>query len=195
MKCVSYLLLASSVFVTTINSMDREINAMRLVTVRTPQVTDLGQVKELMRVVWFDTYTKFYSKEVVEKVTEAQTVGYLRYQLESDDHIFLVAKTRANEVVGVITAAYESPELVKLTRLYVHPHWRSAGIGALLLRLTLGICKDALAMNIPVKEKNERAIAFYQRFGFKPVAKEDQTFFGETAVNVILQKQLQQARL
>ena len=60
----------------------------------------------------------------------------------------------------------------------------------MLLKATMEYFEDVKEINIPVKEKNERAIAFYSRHGFQQVAKENHDLFDETAVNVILQKKI-----
>ncbi len=171
------------IFICSINTVTAAISIQK------PEVADLAKVKELMRIVWFETYTKFYSPKVVEQVTEAQTIEYLQYQLEDESHHFLVAK-KNDQIVGVITSQRQSPEVAKVIRLYIHPDHRSLGIGAMLLKATMEYFEDVKEINIPVKEKNERAIAFYSRHGFQQVAKENHDLFDETAVNVILQKKI-----
>lgn len=152
-----------------------------------PSVEELTHVKELMRSVWFDTYTKFYSKETVEKVTTyLQTLEYLRYQLENPEGFFLVAKD-GKAVVGVITAQRES-EVVQIVRLYVH--YRSQFIGARLLGALFNYYGPTEAFRLEVKKDNLRARAFYTKFGFDEVGEENQTFFEETAVNKILLRKL-----
>ena len=85
--------------------------------------SDAPKVKELMRSVWFDTYTKFYSAKTVEQVTQLQTVEYLQLQIEDEDTLFLLAKD-GDAVVGVATLRQESIDLVQ-------------GIGSISTRITV----------------------------------------------------------
>ncbi len=153
-------------------------------------VEDLSEVKELMRSVWFDTYTQFFSRQTVEKVTsEYQTVENLKQQLLNQDACFLLALV-AQQLAGVLIAEYHSGEMMYVRVLYVSSLWRSKGIGAQLLQALMERHAYARVFRLTVKKANLRAVAFYERLGFKEVGQQEQTLCGETVVNLILEKRM-----
>src|ERR1700738_5344130 len=122
------------------------------ITFMRPSINELpAAVKGLMRIVWFDTYTKFYSREVVEKVIEDQTLEWLQEQLVNPKIVFIIAKTDQNNIVGVVTSKRKTQELVKGIRLYVHPKYRSQGIGSALVGESLKYYSGVKVIQIHVK--------------------------------------------
>jgi ribosomal protein S18 acetylase RimI-like enzyme len=91
---------------------------------------------------------------------QGQTVGY--------------ALLQENSRLGLPEEAPASRQL-EIKQLYVVEDWIGTGLGKALMRRTLDIAQaaQATAVVLGVWEHNERAKAFYQRFGFREV--------GETA--------------
>jgi ribosomal protein S18 acetylase RimI-like enzyme len=149
---------------------------------------DLSQIKEVMALTWRDTYTQFYTAHIVERViNEFQTIDFLTEQFKSDNSLFSVAKTSENHIVGVITA-FLLNDVVQIYRLYIHPSYRSQKIGESLIKNIFDHFPHASCFRVEVKEENIRAIKFYERFVFVAVDKKEHTFFGETAMNLILER-------
>lgn len=66
----------------------------------------------------------------------------------------------------------KSPEgRLEIQRLYVREDWQGTGLGAALMRGSLALAEElrCTAVVLGVWEKNQHAIAFYQRFGFKKI--------------------------
>jgi ribosomal protein S18 acetylase RimI-like enzyme len=87
---------------------------------------------------------------------QGQTVGYALLQEESR--------------LGLADDAQPSRQL-EIKQLYVVEDWIGTGLGKALMRRTLDIAQaaQATAVVLGVWEQNERAKAFYQRFGFREV--------------------------
>lgn len=62
-----------------------------------------------------------------------------------------------------------SPAAVEIARIYVASAWHGRGIGAALMQACLERARDLGAQRVwlGVWERNERALAFYRRFGFR----------------------------
>jgi len=122
-------------------------------------------------------------------------------ELEDADTIFLLAQAE-QEIVGYAKLHVgsrlglepdKSPEhRLEIERLYVREAWTGTGLGALLMRRAL---EEARAHNcrvvvLGVWEHNQRALAFYQRFGFKQIGQHDFVLGTDVQTDLILRKGL-----
>jgi ribosomal protein S18 acetylase RimI-like enzyme len=74
---------------------------------------------------------------------------------------------------------YPTLPAVRIGRLAVDKRFQGRGLGATLLAnaLTRVIQADATAYALVVDAKNERAVAFYQRYGFRALTGKPRTLF------------------
>ena len=86
---------------------------------------------------------------------------------EQDTKIVGYSKLRASEFPDCVTG--DRP--IELERIYVDQNQIGKGLGASLLNECLGYARQAgfAALWLGVWEQNARALAFYERFGFKVV--------------------------
>ncbi|MDO7884469.1 GNAT family N-acetyltransferase [Hymenobacter cheonanensis] len=86
---------------------------------------------------------------------QGQTVGY--------------ALLQEGSALGLATGA--TARQLEIKQLYVLEDWTGTGLGGALMRRALDIAQaaQATAVVLGVWEHNERAKAFYQRFGFREV--------------------------
>ena len=101
-------------------------------------------------------------------------------ELQQARYTFLLAEMQG-ELVGFAKLWRDSPlglaagELaqgrLEVKQLYVAEAWVGTGLGAALMRriLDLAQAENCTAIVLGVWERNERANAFYQRFGFREV--------------------------
>ena len=89
---------------------------------------------------------------------------------------------------------YPTVPAVRIGRLAVEQRFQGRGLGAALLAdaATRALKADAAAFTLLVDAKNDRAVAFYQRFGFRILASQPRTLFLPlaTAQTVFLQKEV-----
>jgi ribosomal protein S18 acetylase RimI-like enzyme len=87
---------------------------------------------------------------------------------------------------------YPTVPAVRIGRLAVDQRFQGRGLGAALLAdaATRTLKADAAAFTLLVDAKNDQAVAFYQRFGFRILASQPRTLFLPlaTAQKVFLQK-------
>jgi ribosomal protein S18 acetylase RimI-like enzyme len=87
---------------------------------------------------------------------------------------------------------YPTVPAVRIGRLAVDQRFQGRGLGGALLAdaASRTLKADAAAFTLLVDAKNEQAVAFYQRFGFRVLASQPRTLFLPlaTAQKVFLQK-------
>jgi ribosomal protein S18 acetylase RimI-like enzyme len=101
-------------------------------------------------------------------------------ELQQSRYTFLLAEMQG-ELVGFAKLWRDSPlglaagepatGRLEVKQLYVVEDWIGTGLGATLMRriLDLAQAENCTAIVLGVWERNERAKAFYQRFGFREV--------------------------
>jgi ribosomal protein S18 acetylase RimI-like enzyme len=79
---------------------------------------------------------------------------------------------RAEGLLAGYVAVTRAGEALRIEQLLVAPHHEGEGVGHRLLEYAEGyaISTGATAVQVVVEDDNERALAFYGRSGFRPVA-------------------------
>ena len=120
-------------------------------------------------------------------------------ELQDRDNTFLLAHMQA-ELVGYAklrdNSALGLPEdqdpagRLEIERLYVRDDWQGTGLGAALMRGILALAEQlhCSAVVLGVWEKNSRARAFYQRFGFREIGQHEFRLGQDVQTDLILRK-------
>ena len=106
----------------------------------------------------------------------AQSDHYRQQFGEAD---FLIV-TQEGDPIGRITVHHQHDE-IRVVDIALLPNYRSSGIGT---RLMLDVIKDGRLAEKAVRlhvEKTNRAVLFYERLGFVPIAETDFHWFMELA--------------
>ena len=122
-------------------------------------------------------------------------------ELQDPDVIFLLAQMQ-QELVGYAMLRFKSDlgleqgktpdNRLEIARLYVREDWVGTGLGATLMRRALdeARARGCRTVVLGVWERNTRAIAFYQRFGFKEIGQHAFTLGSDVQTDLILRKGL-----
>lgn len=147
--------------------------------IRTAGADAADQLTQLAERTFRDTFSKDNAPEdMAVYLREAFTVGRIRSELESDANTFLVAFANADEPIGYAKlrtdrtpASVTGSTPIELERLYVDQRWIGCGVGSRLIQASLDTAQALGCQTIwlGVWEKNARAIAFYQKWGFEVV--------------------------
>ncbi|MEM9329713.1 MAG: GNAT family N-acetyltransferase [Pseudomonadota bacterium] len=136
--------------------------------VRTATERDLPFVRDILVETWHDTYDDIYGVEKVNEITASwHTIDRLSEQRERQNSEFLVADN--GEVVGGMAFASQSDKVINLHQLYVHPRYHGGKTGLHLLIEIENSFIDAEVIRLEVEAKNQKAIRFYESYGFRQV--------------------------
>ena len=131
-------------------------------------------IGDLARRIWPDTFGEIISGEQIAYMLDwMYSPGSLAAQMASGHH-FLLAGEDDNWLGYCAYQALDEGTFVKLHKIYVLPSAQGKGVGAALLteviRRTRQMHVSRLRLNV---NRRNAAIGFYEKFGFKIVATED----------------------
>lgn len=110
----------------------------------------------------------------------------LKSELESENSKYIVAKYN-NEIVGFagVKVVMEQADIMNIV---TKKNYRNNGIGKLLLKSLLDICKklNVTSIMLEVNEENLPAIHLYKNFGFKTLSIRNNYYGNNSAI--IMQK-------
>ncbi len=148
----------------------------RSATIRTMKRGDVRPVQDVARRTWSDTYKGNIPNEVQDKFLErAYSKTSLERRMTSD--VFLVA-VLDREIVGFADFQPVSKGGAYLGALYVLPDHQDRGIGRLLLQRGIAAFPPGTEFTLRVENNNERARAFYERYGFEFAGEIVEDLFG-----------------
>lgn len=136
--------------------------------------SDASDLALLGRLTFRATFAADNTSDDMERyLSEAFAEDRVQAELADPDVTYLVAE-RDSKLLGYakLRAAAETPaegpRPVELQRLYAHPEAIGAGVGSALMERCLEEAKAQgfLTLWLGVWERNARALAFYERWGF-----------------------------
>ena len=152
------------------------------VSIRTATRFDAGRVANIAAQTFVETYIDLCDPvDVVTYVGECLTKARMRVELcepgstfflaEADGILVGYAKLRRRTLELPDELFGESVSACELQRLYVSSDLMGAGVGSKLIRSCLRavISTEQQSLWLMVDSGNERAISFYERFGFRIV--------------------------
>lgn len=102
---------------------------------------------------------------------EAYTLLTLKDELLSKQRLYLVAQNEKQEVVGYVGAALLE-DVADIMKIGVQNNYQRLGVASALLKELVVMLKQKkfIKVMLEVSEKNDKAIAFYEKFGFVKVS-------------------------
>lgn len=154
-----------------------------MVEIRRATANDAENILEYCRIVGSESDNLTFGAEGVS-ITVEQEKEYLNSILDSDKQLYLVA-VKENEIVGTaIFASFTKARLAHRAEISISVKKSEWGnhIGTLFMEKLIDFARNAAKteiISLEVRSDNERAIALYQKFGFKTVG----TFDGFMKIN------------
>jgi ribosomal protein S18 acetylase RimI-like enzyme len=143
------------------------------ITVKRATVTDAALIADLSRTTFYQAFAKDNTESDMELFMNEQfTKERLMQEVEKGAGIFLLAYD-ADEAVGYARIRVDNKlkheDAVEVARIYALDKAIGKGVGKALMETCLQIANDMQmkAVWLGVWEKNERAIAFYRKWGFE----------------------------
>jgi ribosomal protein S18 acetylase RimI-like enzyme len=146
------------------------------IDIRMAKEEDAPVIAELSRRTFYDTFASRNTKENMDKFMNEQfTYEALVREVHSPENIFILAET-GDEVAGYAGLRESTPppslnELpaIEIARIYALQSMIGRGVGNALMKRCTEIAFDMgkRVIWLGVWEKNQRAIQFYERWGFE----------------------------
>lgn len=146
------------------------------IIIREATVEDAATVAQLSRRTFFDTFSQQNTPNDMEMFLQSNLSDEkVKDELDDKKNIFLLAYDN-DEVAGyaklsesTAPAGLESLRALEISRLYSVQGKIGKGIGKRLMQEAINLAKEKRKdiIWLGVWEKNERAISFYERWGFE----------------------------
>ncbi|MBN1629765.1 MAG: GNAT family N-acetyltransferase [Thermoleophilia bacterium] len=146
--------------------------------IRAATAQDAPLLAELGARTFFDTFAADNTEaDMAAYLASAFSPAVQSCELQDPRSIFLVAQAGETPVgyarlrFGESRPCAEGRQPVEIARFYADRPWIGRGVGAALMRASLGLAtmRGCDVVWLDVWEKNYRALAFYQKWGFQVV--------------------------
>lgn len=148
-----------------------------MLTIRYATPKDAEMIADFSRQTFYEAFASQNSKENMEKFMNEQfSRKELIKETKSPGNIFLVAIDHNNDIAGYVRLRENNnpPDLgnikaIEIARIYAATKFIGKGVGRLLMQKSIDIAKqkNINTLWLGVWEHNQRAIAFYQQWGFE----------------------------
>lgn len=132
---------------------------------------------------WLDTYVNDelgVTREWIESRNKDQNspekLENRKKRLSDPSYAGWVAKDNAGEVIGVTTPFTDENGTQHVGSLYVSKDWLGKGLGATLMQKVIDWSDSTKPIELGVATYNERAKAFYRKWGFDEVPGSEELF-------------------
>jgi ribosomal protein S18 acetylase RimI-like enzyme len=150
---------------------------------------DVLTIKDVLRETWHDTYASLFPQSAMETITaQWHAPELLEKQIQNPDIYFALARD-GGFVVGLVTAQKQENALV-VARLYVRPQYQRRGIGRELLESSYRAFLALKKVRLTVEAENRNGIAFYEKQGFREIARGSEEVAGVCLENVVMERPL-----
>jgi len=172
---------------------------MSAITIRRATAADAGIIADLSRQTFYDSFAADNTPEDMEKFMNEQfTREKLMAEVTAPDSHFLLAMIES-EIAGYarLRESPNPPELgdqhaIEIARIYAASSTIGKGVGSALMQECLSIAQDkkkALVW-LGVWEHNQRAIAFYTKWGFRKFSEHLFVVGNDPQTDWLMQKEL-----
>ena len=146
-----------------------------VIKIRKSIPSDVYGIREVQREAWLKTYP---NKEAgitikdIEEVFENDNTSHAREGFEKrkerykDKNIGIWVAEDGSRIIGFCTAVIEE-NCNRIVAIYVTPDYQKKGIGGLLIKKAFFWLGDKKDIFVNAVSYNQRAIGFYNRFGFE----------------------------
>jgi diamine N-acetyltransferase len=176
-----------------------------MTTIRTASSADAARLSRLAATTFRDTFAAENAPENMERyLAEAFTPEQQAAEIADPHCTILLAEHELSsgnvELVGYAHLASEStPEAVagpaplELKRLYVARAWHGRGVAQALMNAVLDAARarGAKTLWLGVWERNARAVAFYEKYGFTRVGQHSFVLGSDVQIDWVLARPLE----
>lgn len=154
-------------------------------TIREMRLQDGEAVHNLLMQLHQDTYkneelgiTREKLSERFERRTPDEREERLRERIASDNNQAYVATDESDKIIGMVAPRIEEDGARRLGALYIKTEWHGSGLANELMQKAIDWHGSNNDIELHVVAYNERAKAFYRKWGFQEVNGSDALFDG-----------------
>lgn len=141
-----------------------------MLSIRKADIDDVPLIHQMAQIVFPATYCALLSSAQIEYMLDwMYSVANLEKQLLEEKHVYFISY-KNNEPCGYISIEQFNEDLFHLQKIYVLPKFQGHHIGSFLFREAIKYIKEihpaSCSMELHVNRDN-KAVAFYQRMGMK----------------------------
>lgn len=177
---------------------------MAEIVMRRGTEADVGLLAQMGAETFFDAYVEDIEEGLLAAFV-AETFGQEQQAAEMADEavIVLIAESEGQAVAYALLREWEAapeglpPQVaggksMELGRIYARRAWIGRGVGSALMRACLNLAEERGfgMMWLGVWERNERAIAFYSKWGFEEVGEQVFMLGEERQRDVVMRRQI-----
>lgn len=147
----------------------------KLFTLTKMDINTVDEATKMRFQSWLDTYvneelgiTKEWLEEEIEKMNTPERQEQRRQEVLGSDNNAWVALDGDGNVIGVTTPRIDNGTQ-RVGSLYVAKEWLGKGVGPALMKKVIEWADPSKDLVLGVASYNERAMAFYRKFGFVEV--------------------------
>lgn len=144
--------------------------------VRTMTVDDVEEATAMRLQSWRDTYrndelrvTAEWLEDIIAGELTSERIVERKERFRTGDSIGWIARDASGKIVGVSMPHVMEDGTQRLGGLYVDKDWHGKGVGSSLIQKTLAWHDSTKPIVLGVATYNERAKAFYRKWGFEEV--------------------------
>ena len=144
-----------------------------MIAVRKVGIEEIPIIKNLANIIWPATYSELITPQQVDYMMELiYSTSSLQKQI-AKGHQFIIAYDEDKAVAfASYSAREENPSVYKLHKIYILPNQQGKGIGKTLINYIIKDITPVTSLQLNVN-RNNKALQFYQRIGFKIIFEED----------------------
>src|SRR5687768_120954 len=161
-------------------------------TISPMQKDDVEAATEMRLKSWLDTYVNVdagVSREWIiernKKQLSPEKIEFRKSLLDNPKVAGFVAKDQSGRVIGSATPYEDSDGVQHVGSLYVEKEWHGKGVGGALMQKIIEWSNPSKPIILGVVSYNERAKAFYRKWGFVEI-KESETLFDNKLPEVMM---------
>lgn len=144
-----------------------------MIVVKKVGIEAIPLIKNLANIIWPATYSELITPQQVDYMMElSYSASALKKQM-SIGHQFIMALDEDKPVAFASYSAKEHvPSIYKLHKIYILPNQQGKGIGKQLIGYIKQDIDPVTSLQLNVN-RNNKALQFYQKIGFKIIAEEN----------------------
>ncbi len=159
--------------------MDEHYEPPTQFTIEAMTVDDFEAVEAIRQQSWKDTYvnleagvTEAWVNKRLDISNTAEKIAEKKKRIENSDGVdtmFYVARDSSGDAIGMTTPFRDKDGVQHVGALYVDKRYYGSGVSHQLMQKLIEWANPAQPIVLTVASYNERAKAFYKKWGFKEV--------------------------